>query len=119
MQLWSLVLAPAMLAGMAVAAAASQSSSSLTTFLDVTLSNNRRFFWDVNGKAIGNGEGRIQWIGNRYIWFGNDRTEQRTWTSIDLIDWYPNDILFNVSSPVNSTACSGFGTCHRANINYN
>lgn len=86
--------------------------SSTSSFIDVAFSNKRKFFWDVSGDPIGNGEGKIIYIDNQYLWFGTQDCKQTgvrkvnilvvdisfclankaAWSWVDFKTWYTNGV---------------------------
>lgn len=63
--LLSLFSLPGLVASLTVAR---RDFSALSTH--VQFPNDDRYFFDVNGDAINTLNGKVEWIGNQYLWYG-------------------------------------------------
>ncbi|KAJ5032416.1 uncharacterized protein L3040_009021 [Drepanopeziza brunnea f. sp. 'multigermtubi'] len=90
----------------------------------VTFRNSHKYYFDVDGNAIDSVNGKVEWIQGQYLWIGEpsscgaEACDKVSWSSPNLIDWYFNGPLFNLTE--NAQYCLvGLGSCSRPKVIYN
>ncbi|KAG4435056.1 hypothetical protein IFR05_009462 [Cadophora sp. M221] len=96
---------------------------SATLAVKVTFTNKHYFYFDVDGNAIDSTNGKVEWVRDQYFWIGEPDScgaaicDKISYSSPDLINWFYNGPLFNLTTNMN--VCSGFGSCSRPKVVYN
>ncbi|QSZ30458.1 hypothetical protein DSL72_000012 [Monilinia vaccinii-corymbosi] len=97
----------------------------VATCLDTTISNSFVNMFTSDGDHIDSTSGKMDYFEGQYHWYGlNFGCGKKfcgieSWSSVDLINWSSNGLLFDPTESEMAKICEGAGNCGRPHIVYN
>ncbi|ESZ93297.1 hypothetical protein SBOR_6335 [Sclerotinia borealis F-4128] len=94
------------------------------TCLDTTISNSFVNQFSTDGHLIDSTSGKIDYFEGQYLWYGLNFGCGKafcgieSWSSVDLITWSSNGLLFDPTENATATICEASGDCGRPHIVY-